>query len=195
MQVLDNVICERFKGTKRRQTMLTTSVCDSFPRMLEIFCVTNKKRDQIKECHDSNLEQIFQLLLCCCSQTKDNKSLELSRMKPFISVCMCVCECECVCERGLCGCPSCSLLSYHNPAHADRFIRYNNQSQYHPALLCTGSSCNWLLHLEFTINMHSFAFGLKMWLSHCVICFEAPSLDGNWVVDIHFWVLILQGII
>lgn len=57
-------------------------------------------------------------------------------------------------ERGLQGWPSNSLLSCHSPALADRFIGHNNQSVYHPALLCTGSSCNWLLHLETAININ-----------------------------------------
>ena len=55
------------------------------------------------------------------------------------------------------GWPSSSLLSGHSPAHADRFIGYNNHSVAHyitpRCSLCTGSSCNWLLHLELTINI------------------------------------------
>lgn len=72
----------------------------------------------------------------------------------------------CVCARIL-EWPSSS-------AHADRFIGYNNQSVFHPAVFCTCSSCNGLLHLESTINIRQLYT-----LTFRLFARNAPGLDSD----------------
>lgn len=77
---------KRYKNTCDEVSYIT-SVCESFPRMLTVLR-DQRSRAQTKECHDSTLELISQLLLHCRCQTRHNKSLEPSRMWTFLCVCL-----------------------------------------------------------------------------------------------------------